>query len=128
MLHSLSHQGISKEMYLQISGREEDEIVAEGKVDAERQLKREAVLAAIVAAESIEPSEEEVLEALEEAAPSEGTSAKKLLERMRSARRLDTFKAELANRKALDLLAESGHADRRGTGRPDPIRAMPGHC
>jgi len=107
MLHSLSHQGISKEMYLQISGREEDEIVAEGKVDAERQLKREAVLAAIVAAESIEPSEEEVLEALEEAAPSEGTSAKKLLERMRSARRLDTFKAELANRKALDLLAES---------------------
>ena len=107
MLHSLSHQGISKEMYLQISGREEDEIVAEGKVDAERQLKREAVLAAIVAAESIEPSEEEVLEALEEAAPSEGTSAKKLLDRMRSARRLDTFKAELANRKALDLLAES---------------------
>ena len=107
MLHSLSHQGISKEMYLQISGREEDEIVAEGKVDAERQLKREAVLAAIVAAESIEPSEEEVLEALEEAAPSEGTSAKKLLDRMRSARRVDTFKAELANRKALDLLAES---------------------
>jgi trigger factor len=107
MLHSLSHQGISKDMYLQISGRDEDEIVAEGKVDAERQLKREAVLAAIVAAESVEPSEEEVLEALEEAAPSEGTSAKKLLERMKSARRLDTFKAELANRKALDLLAES---------------------
>ncbi len=66
-----SHQGISKEMYLQISGREEEDIVAEGKPDAERQLKREAVLAAVVAAESIEPSEEEVLEALEEAAPSE---------------------------------------------------------
>jgi trigger factor len=65
------------------------------------------VLAAIVAAESIEPSEEEVLEALEEAAPSEETTAKKLLERMKSAGRLDTFKAELANRKALDLLAES---------------------
>ena len=55
MLHSLSHQGISKEMYLQISGREEEDIVAEGKPDAERQLKREAVLAAVVEAEAIEP-------------------------------------------------------------------------
>ena len=51
MLHSLSHQGISKEMYLQISGRSEEDIVAEGKTDAERQLKREAVLAAVVEAE-----------------------------------------------------------------------------
>jgi trigger factor len=107
MLHSLSHQGISKEMYLQISGRSEEDIVAEGKSDAERQLKREAVLAAVVAAESIEPSEDEVLEALEQAAPSERTSAKKLLERMKSAGRLDAFKAELAQRKALDLLADS---------------------
>jgi trigger factor len=107
MLHSLGHQGISKEMYLQISGREEEDIVAEGKPDAERQLKREAVLAAVVAAESIEPTEEEVLAALEEAAPSEQTSAKKLLERMKSAGRLDTFTSELANRKALDLLADS---------------------
>jgi trigger factor len=107
MLHSLGHQGISREMYLQISGRSEEDIVTEGKPDAERQLKREAVLAAVVEAESIEPSEEEVLEALEEAAPSEQTSAKKLLERMKSAGRLDTFKAELANRKALDLLTES---------------------
>jgi trigger factor len=107
MMHSLSHQGISKEMYLQISGRSEEDIVEEGKADAERQLKREAVLAAIVGAEGIEPSEEEVLEALEQAAPSERTSAKKLLERMKSAGRVDAFKAELAQRKALDLLAGS---------------------
>jgi trigger factor len=107
MLHSLSHQGITKEVYLQISGRPEEDIIAEGKADAERQLKREAVLAAVVDAESVEPSEEELLEGLERAAPSERTSAKKLLERMKSAGRLDAFKAELAQRKALDLLAES---------------------
>ena len=111
MLHSLSHQGISKEMYLQIAGgRSEEEIVAEGKSDAERQLKREAVLAAVVAAEAIEPSEEELLEALEEAAPSERTNSKKLLDRMRSAGRLDAFKAEVAQRKALDLLTDSATA------------------
>jgi trigger factor len=107
MLHSLAHQGISKEMYLQISGRSEEDIVGDGKPDAERQLRREAVLAAVVAAESIEPTDEEVLEALEQAAPSERTSAKKLLERMKSAGRLDAFKAELSQRKALDLLADS---------------------
>jgi len=112
MLHSLSHQGISKEMYLQISGRSEDDILADGKADAELQLKREAVLAAVVEAEGIEPGEGEILAALEEAAPQEGTSAKKLLERMKSANRLDTFKAELANRKALDLLTESAKPTR----------------
>jgi trigger factor len=107
MLHSLSHQGITKETYLQISGRSEEDIVAEGKPDAERQLKREAVLAAVVAAESIEPTEDEVLAALEQAAPAERTSTKKLLERMKSAGRLDALKAELAQGKALDLMAES---------------------
>jgi len=110
MLHSLGHQGISKEMYLQFSGRSEEDVVAEGREDAERQLKREAVLAAVVAAESIEPSEDEVLEALEQAAPEEGTSAKKLFERMKDAGRLETFKAELAQRRALDLLADSAKA------------------
>jgi trigger factor len=107
MLHSLGHQGISREMYLQISGRSEEDIIAEGREDAERQLKREAVLAAVVAAEAIEPTDEEVLEALESAAPAEGTSAKKLLERLKSAGRLDSFRSDLANRKALDVLAES---------------------
>jgi len=107
MLHSLAHQGISKEMYLQIAGREEDDIIEQGKADAETQLRREAVLAAVVEAEGIEPSDDEVMESIERAAPSEGTSAKKLLERMRSTGRLDALKAELAQRKALDLIAES---------------------
>ena len=98
MLHTLSHQGISKDTYLRISGQDEDQIVEQGKEDAERQLKREAVLAAVVAAEGIEPSDDEVLESLEQVAPSEKTSPKKLLERMRSAGRLDAYKSELAQR------------------------------
>jgi trigger factor len=105
-------------MYLQISGRSEADIVSEGKTDAELQLKREAVLAAVVEAEEIEPSEEEILAALEEAAPEERTSAKKLLERMKSANRLDTFKAELANRKALDLLTESAKPTAKPAAKP----------
>jgi trigger factor len=110
MLHTLSHQGISKDTYLRLSGRGEDEIVEQGKEDAERQLKREAVLAAIVAAEDIEPSDAEVLDSLERAAAGQSASPKKLLERMRSAGRLDAYKAELAQRDALDRLAESAVA------------------
>jgi trigger factor len=109
MLHSLSHQGISREAYLQIAGRSEDEVVEQSKPDAEQALRREAVLAAIIEAEGIEPTDEEVLEAVERAA-GDGpgrTSPKKLLERLKSAGRLDSFKEDLAQRKALDLVAES---------------------
>jgi len=105
MLHSLSHQGISKEAYLRISGREEAEVVEGGKEDAAQALRREAVLAAIIAAEGIEPTEEELMEAVGQAA--EGTSPKKLLERLKSAGRLDALKEELAQRRALDVVAES---------------------
>ena len=58
-----SHQGIYRETYLRIAGRDEDEIVEQGKPDAEQALRREAVLAAIVEAEGIEPTEDEILEA-----------------------------------------------------------------
>jgi trigger factor len=108
MIHSLSHQGISRETYLRISGRSEDEIVEQGKPDAERALRREAVLAAIAAAEGLEPTEEEMLEAVQAAAPrGERVSAKKLLERLRSNGRLDALRDDLSQRKALDVVAES---------------------
>ena len=63
-LHSLSHQGIDKETYLRIAGKTEEELLEEAKPDAEQALRREAVLTAIVEAEGIEVSDEEVLEAL----------------------------------------------------------------
>ena len=107
MIHSLSHQGISKEAYLRISGREEEEIVEQGKEDAAQALRREAVLAAIIEAEGIEPSEDEVLEAVGQAAAEGQGSPKKLLERLKSAGRLDALKEDLAQRKALDLVADS---------------------
>ena len=111
MLHSLSHQGISREAYLRIAGREEDDIVEQSKPDAEQALRREAVLAAIIEAEGIEPSDDEVMEAVEQAAAQgrERTSPKKLLERLKSSGRLDALKQDLAQRKALDLVAESAN-------------------
>src|SRR5215207_1215357 len=105
MLHSLTHQGISKEAYLRISGREEEDVISAGREDAAQALRREAVLAAIIEAEGIVPTEEELMEAVGQAA--EGTSPKKLLERLKSAGRLDALKEDLAQRRALDLVTES---------------------
>lgn len=110
MLHSLSHRGLSKEAYLQISGRSEPEILAEAKPDAERALKREAVLAAVVAAEGIEPSDEELSEALAPTAEREGVGPEKLLQRVRKAGTLDTLREDVATRKAMDLLVERAKA------------------
>jgi trigger factor len=109
MLHSLSHQGISRDAYLQIAGQDEDAIVDRAKPDAEQALRREAVLAAIIEAEGIEPSDDEVLEAVEQAA-GDGpgrVSPKKLLERLKSSGRIESLKEDLAQRKALDLVADA---------------------
>jgi trigger factor len=108
MLHSLAHQGISRDAYLRISGRSEEETIEQAKPDAEQALKREAVLAAIAEAEGLDPSEDEMLEAVKEAAPpGDRTPPKKLLERLRANGRLDALKDDLSQRKALDLVAES---------------------
>src|SRR5829696_5024110 len=85
MLHSLSHQGIDKAAYLRIAGRTEEDLLAEARPDAEQQLRREAVVAAIIEAEGLEASEEEILEALAPTAQREGTTPKKVLDRLRSA-------------------------------------------
>ncbi len=107
MAHTLSHQGIPKETYLQIAGKTEDEVIADNRESAGQDLRREAVLAAVVAAEGIEASDEELLESLERAAAADRTSPKKLFERLRSSGRLDSLRDELAQRKAIDRIADS---------------------
>ena len=107
MAHTLSHQGISREAFLQYANKTEEELTAENREPAERDLRREAVLAAVVEAEGIEASDDDVLESLERAAAAEGGSPKKLLERLRSSGRLDTLKADIAQRKAIEHIADS---------------------
>lgn len=106
MVHSLSHRGISREAYLRIAGREEAEILAEMRPEATRALQREAVLTAIVAAESIEPTDEDLLEAVTPAAEREGVSPEEALQRLRASDRVDELREDLAAHQALDLIVE----------------------
>ncbi len=107
MLHSLSHRGVSREAYLRIVGRPEQEILAEMEPEAAQALRREAVITAIVAAESIEPSDEELAAALAPVAEREGADPAELLAGLRAGGRLDEVREDLAARQAIDLVAGS---------------------
>jgi trigger factor len=106
MLHSLSHRGITKDAYLRIAQKTEDELLAEARPDAEQALRREAVLAAVIEAESIEPSDGDILDALQETALQQGVAPEKLRKRLEQQGRLDELKDDLAQRQAVELLAE----------------------
>jgi trigger factor len=118
MLHSLSHRGITKDAYLRIAQKTEDELLEEARPDAEQALRREAVLAAVIEAEGLEPSDGDILDALQESALQQGTKPEKLRKRLEQQGRLDELKEDLAQRQAVELLAE-----RAGGASPAPAAA-----
>jgi trigger factor len=110
MLHALGHQGVTKDHYLKISGKTERQLVEDAMPEAELALRREAVLAAIIKVEQIEPTEQQLLDALEGAAEREQMSRQKLLDRLRHAGRADALAKEIAAEQALDLVVTEAKA------------------
>jgi trigger factor len=108
MEHRLRRSGIDPAQYLAISGKSEEDMLKEAEPDAEKSLRREAVLAAIVEAESIEPTDDDVVEFLGGSQP--GLDEKKLrkdLARLEREGRLALIREDVAMRKAVDLVVES---------------------
>lgn len=103
----LAARGMSPDAYLQMQGKSRDEVIAESRPDAERELRREAVLAAIADAEEVEASEEEMVEALAHTAEHERTTPEKLLKRLREDGRDAMVREDIRIRKAIDVVAES---------------------
>ncbi len=110
MMHSLSHQGISREMYMQISGQDEDAVLEQARPDAEQALRRDSVIAAVVQAEGIEPSDGDVLDVLQASAAQEKIAVEKLRDKLEQQGRLGEIRDDLAQRQALDLLVEHATA------------------
>ncbi|MBV9424546.1 MAG: trigger factor [Solirubrobacterales bacterium] len=103
-LSALARRGVSKEAYLRIAGKDEETLAHDAEPDAAQALRRDAVLAAIVEAEGIEPTDAQVAEALVPAAEREGTDPGKLLERLRAAGTLERVREDVGNRQAVELL------------------------
>ena len=106
MLHSLSHRGVSREAYLTISGRPEEEILKELEPEAELALRREAVITAVVQERAISPSEEDLLALIERTAE-EGSDPGTLLEKLRNSGQLEDLREDLAARQAIEAIAEA---------------------
>jgi trigger factor len=107
MERQLAGRGMDPNAFLQMQGKTRDELIEETKPDAEKELKREAVVTAIAEAEGIEVSEEEMIEALEHSAEHERTTPEKLLERLRQSGRDAMVREDLQARKAIELVAEA---------------------
>jgi trigger factor len=104
MISALGRQGISKEAYLRIAGKGEEELAHEAEPEAAAALRREAVLAAVAEAEQLEPTEERLLEELQPSAERSGTTPQELLERLRSSGDIDRLREDVAGRMAAELL------------------------
>ena len=108
----LQAQGLNPEQYLQITNKTEEELVTESEPDAERALRREAALAAVVEQEGIEVSDDEMLDALRQASaqPGEKEPSEKALRRsLEKAKKRgtdDALREDIAMRKAVDLIVE----------------------
>ena len=107
MERQLAQRGMDPNAFLQMQGKTREELIEESKPDAERELKREAVVTAIAEAEEIEVTDEELVEALEHSAEHERTTPEKLLERLRENGRDAMIGEDIRARKAIELVAES---------------------
>ncbi|MGH2838166.1 MAG: trigger factor [Thermoleophilaceae bacterium] len=108
----LARRGIPPDQYIQMTGRTQEQLVEDAKPDAEKALRREAVLAAVIDEEGIEVSDDELLDALRTAATAADGSQptdedlKKTLDRAREQGRDELLREDIAMRKAVDVLAE----------------------
>jgi trigger factor len=107
MERQLAGRGMDPSAFLQMQGKTREELIEESKPDAERELKREAVVSAIAEAEEVEVTDEEMVEALEHSAEHERTTPEKLLERLRKNGRDAMVREDLRARKAIELVAEA---------------------
>ena len=107
MERQLAGRGMDPNAFLQMQGKTRDELIEETRPDAEKELKREAVVTAIAEAEGIEVSEEEMVEALEHSAEHERTTPEKLLERLRQTGRDSMVREDLRAQKAIELVADA---------------------
>jgi trigger factor len=107
----LQQQGLDPAQYLRLTGKSEHDLIDESEPDAERALRRESVLAALVEAEGIEVTDDELLESITAmlsagGRPVDEQTARETLERIKADGRDDALREDVAMRKAVDLLVE----------------------
>ncbi|PAV27709.1 trigger factor [Virgibacillus profundi] len=101
----LQAQGMTMEMYSQFAGQDENALKEQMKDDAAKRVKTNLTLEAIVNAEDLEATEEDVNAELEKMASMYGTDVDQLKQMLGG--NADALAGDLKMRKAIDFLAEN---------------------
>jgi trigger factor len=96
----LAQQKLTLEMFLQITNQSPDQLLESLRQDAVRAVRIDLGMRALVKAEKLDPTPEEVDEELEETAKAMGVDADKLRTNLRDSGRTVAFNAEVAKMKA----------------------------
>ena len=101
----LQMQGMTLEMYAQFSGQDKDALKEQMTEDAAKRVKTNLTLEAIVKAENIEASDEDVNAELEKMASMYGVEADQLVQMLGGSN--ETIKNDLKIRAAIDFLVDN---------------------
>jgi len=104
--HRLSEQKMNLEMFLQVTNQAPEQLLATLREDAVRAVRIDLAMRALVKAEHLEPTQEEIDEELESTATAMNVEADLLRENLRNSGRVVSFNAEVAKMKASRWLVE----------------------
>ncbi len=102
----LRYQGLDLEKFLQVTQKKEEDLREEQREEAEKRVKANLVLDAIIKEEGLEASEEELQEKIEELANQYGDSAERVRDVFEKQGRLDMIREEIRMRKLIDFLVD----------------------
>jgi trigger factor len=103
----LAQQKLTLEMFLQVTNQSPEDLLATLRTDAVRAVRVDLAMRALVAAEHLDASPEEIDEELERTAEAMGVSAELLRDNLRDSGRVVSFSAEVSKMKASKWLSEN---------------------
>ena len=108
----MMYQGLKYEDYLKYSGQSEEQVKEMYKPEAKNRVKMQLVLDAMIKAEGIEPTEEDVEKAYQEEAERSGREVEEFKTSL-SDRQKDYLKENAAIRKVVDLIVASAKVEEK---------------
>jgi trigger factor len=102
---SLERRGISPDAYLQLTGQTGEQLVENLRAEAEQSVARELVLEAVADKLGLEVDDVEIEELIREQAETHGDDPDEAVQQVFSSGALETLRADLRLRKALDRVA-----------------------
>jgi trigger factor len=105
--HRLSEQKLTLETFLQVTNQSPDDLLATLRNDAVRAVRVDLALRALVVAEKLEPTEEEIDEELDTTAAAMDVTADLLRTNLHDTGRVISFHSEVAKMKASKWLSEN---------------------